>query len=153
MSSWYKIDSFSQLFTRSRKWEVWSPDCKSFFFIAELSSARSARSGATSVRKFGNLCILEILVLRKSSVRSTSARTPLLHASGDEILHFKHTRVLALNRIASRTFRDKNNKSKADSFFPLNFNVYIDIDNREKARARDKKQRRPISLDKNMKIL
>ena len=134
MSSWYKIDSFSQLFTRSRKWEVWSPDCKSVFsFIAELSSARSARSGLTSVRKFGNLYIQEILVLRKSSVRSTSARTPLLHVSGDEILHFKHTRVLALNRIASRTFRDKNNKSKADSFFPINFNVYIDIDNREKA--------------------
>ena len=57
------------------------------------------------------------------------------------------------DRIASRTFRDKNNNSKADSFFPLNFNFYADMDNREKARARDKKQRRPISLDKNMKIL
>ena len=27
------------------------------------------------------------------------------------------------------------------------------MDNREKARARDKKQRRPISLEENMKIL
>ena len=35
--------------------------------------------------------------------------------------------------MASRTFRDQNNNSKADSFFPLNinFNVYIDMDNRE----------------------
>ena len=36
--------------------------------------------------------------------------------------------------------------NKADSFFRLNFNDYIDVDNREKARLRDKKQRRPISL-------
>ena len=43
------------------------------FFIVQLSSAGSARSGSPSIRKFGNLCIEEILVLRKSSVRSTSA--------------------------------------------------------------------------------
>ena len=43
------------------------------FFIVQLSSAVSARSGSPSIRKFGNLCIEEILVLRKSSVRSTSA--------------------------------------------------------------------------------
>ena len=43
-----------------------------------------------------------------------------------------------VNRIVSRTFRDENNNNKADSFFRLNFNVYIDVDNRERARARDK---------------
>ena len=35
------------------------------FFIVQLSSAVSARSGSPSIRKFGNLCIEEILVLRK----------------------------------------------------------------------------------------
>ena len=50
--------------------------------MAELSRARSARSGAPWVRKFGNLCIHEILVLRKSCVR------PLLHVSGYEMAHF-----------------------------------------------------------------
>ena len=35
----------------------------------------------------------------------------------------------------------------ADSFFRPNFNVYIKVDKRERARARDKKQRRPISLE------
>ena len=55
-------------------------------------------------------------------------------------------RVSAVNRIASRAFRDKNNNNKANSFFRLNFNVYIDVDNGERARARDKKQRRKISL-------
>ena len=85
-------------------------------------------------------------VVRTYGVRP-SVRPPL-HVGRDEILHFKHTRVLALNRIASQTFRDKNNNSKSDSFFPLNLNVYIDMDNRERARARDKKQRRPISLEK-----
>ena len=85
------------------------------------------------------------MVLRKSSVRGTYVRPPL-HVSWDELLHFKHPRVSAVNRIASRTFRDKNNNIKADSFFRLNYNVYIDLDNRERARARDKQQRRPISL-------
>ena len=58
--------------------------------------------------------------------------------------------VSAVNRIATGTFRDKknnNNNSKDDSFFRLTFNVYIDVDNKERARARDKKQRRPISLE------
>ena len=80
-------------------------------------------------------------------VRTEYVRPYVRPLSRDEILHFKHTRVLALNRIASQTFRDKNNNSKSDSFFPLNLNVYIDMDNRERARARDKKQRRPISLE------
>ena len=91
-------------------------------------------------RKFGSEKVVRTYGVRPS-VR------PPLHVSRDEILHFKHTRVLALNRIASQTFRDKNNNSKSDSFFPLNLNVYIDMDNRERARARDKKQRRPISLE------
>ena len=57
-------------------------------------------------------------------------------------------RVSALNRIATRTFRDKkNNNNEADSFFQLNFKVYIGVDNRERARTRDKKQRRPISFE------
>ena len=95
--------------------------------------ARSlARNRAPWVRKFGNLYIQEILVLRKSSIR------PPLHVSRDEILHFKHLRVSAVNRKASRAFRDKNNNNKADSFFRLNFNVYIDVNNGERARAREK---------------
>ena len=39
--------------------------------IAQLSRPRRARSGAPWVRKFGYLCIQEILVLTKSSVRRT----------------------------------------------------------------------------------
>ena len=62
---------------------------------------------------------------------------PPLHVSQGEILHFKYLRVSAVNRIATRTFRDKKN-NKADSFFRLNFEVYIGVDNRERARARYK---------------
>ena len=61
------------------------------------------------------------------------------------------------HRIATRTFRDKKQQQqiKADPFFQLNFNVYIiGVDNRERARARDKKQWRPeFCLKNNMKIL
>ena len=44
----------------------------------------------------------------------------------------------AVHHIATRTFRKKkNSKNKADSFFRLNFNVFIGVDNKERARARD----------------
>ena len=54
--------------------------------------------------------------------------------------HFKHPRVLTVNRIATRTSREKKNNSKAESL------VYIFVDNRERARTWDTKQRRRISL-------
>ena len=80
-------------------------------------------------------------------VRTCPYLRPPLHISLGEILHFKYPRVSAVNRIASRNFRDKiKNINNADSFFRLNFNVYIDVDNRERARDK-KKQRRPISLE------
>ena len=64
---------------------------------------------------------------------------PPVHVSRGEILHFKHPHVSAVNRMATRTFREeKNSNNKADSFFRLDFNVYTDVDSRERARARDK---------------
>ena len=67
-------------------------------------------------------------------------------------MHFKQPRVIAVNRIASMTFRDINNNNKADSLFRLNFNVYIDVQwAAEKGLKRDKKQRRPISLEEKHK--
>ena len=51
----------------------------------------------------------------------------------------------AVNRIATQTFQEKTTTTKPILSSDLNFNVYIDVDNRERARARDKKQRRPIS--------
>ena len=62
---------------------------------------------------------------------------PPLHVSRGEILHFKHSLVLTVNCTASRTFRDKK-QQKANSFFRLNFDVYIDVDNRGRAKEREK---------------
>ena len=45
--------------------------------------------------------------------------------------------VSAVNRMAARTLREKK-KKKNQSFFPLNFNVYIYLNNRERARTRNK---------------
>ena len=53
----------------------------------------------------------------------------------------------AVNHIAADTFREEKKKKKKESFFPLNFNVYINLDNRERARKKNKWQRRPISLE------
>ena len=75
--------------------------------LAELSRARSAHNEAPWVRKSGNLCIQEILVLRNSSVRSTYVRPPS-HVSQHEILHLKHSRGSAVNRTASRTCTDES---------------------------------------------
>ena len=70
-----------------------------------------------------------------------------LHVSRDEIWHFKHHFVLAVNRMVTRPdfWREKNN-NKAETFFRLTFYVYSYVDSRERARARDEKQRRRISL-------
>ena len=70
-------------------------------FIEKLVFRPSIDNGATSVRKFGYLCIEEILVLRKSSV-STSQRPPI-RVSRSKILHFKHPHVSAVNRIPTKT--------------------------------------------------
>ena len=41
--------------------------------------------------------------------------------------------------MAARTYGEKKTATtKAESFFRLNFNVYINVDNREKATARNK---------------
>ena len=49
--------------------------------------------------------------------------------------------------MATRIFREPEDDNQAESSFRLNFNVYTDVDNRERARARDKKQRRRILLE------
>ena len=59
-----------------------------------------------------------------------------LHVSWGEILHFKYPCVSTVNCIA-----------KPDSFFPLNFNVFVGVENRERARERDKKQKRSFLLE------
>ena len=88
------------------------------WLLAELSRARSARSGLPWLRKFGYLCIQKIWVLGKSPVRPYVR--PPLHVSRGEILFVKYPHVSAVNHIATRTFRDeKYNINKADSFFRL----------------------------------
>ena len=116
-------------------------------FLAELSRARSGSSAAPWARKFGYQCIQEILVLKNRPYVCTYIHP--IHVSRGEILCFKHPRVSGVvNRMATRTFREKKyNNNKADSFFRLNFNVYNNVDKRERARRSNKKQRRPSSLE------
>ena len=78
---------------------------------------------------------------RSEKIVCTNIRPPLQVSRG-EILHVKHPHVSAVNRLATRTFREeKTSNNKAGSFFRLDFNVYTDVDNRERARAKDKKTR------------
>ena len=45
--------------------------------------------------------------------------------------------VSSVNHVAARAFRGKQNKNKKNEpFFPLNFNVYINLDNRERAKSK-----------------
>ena len=78
---------------------------------------------------------------RSEKIVCTNIRPPLQVSRG-EILHVKHLHVSAVNRLATRSFREeKTSNNKAGSFFRLDFNVYTDVDNRERARAKDKKTR------------
>ena len=52
----------------------------------------------------------------------------------------------------SKKTKQNNNNNRDEFFFRVNFSVFIDVDNRTGARARDKKHERPIP-SKNMKIL
>ena len=64
---------------------------------------------------------------------------PPIHGSRDEMSYFKHApsrRVSAVNHTAIRTFREKETTQRG--VFLSNFNFYFDVDNRERARARDK---------------
>ena len=61
---------------------------------------------------------------------------------------FQTLPFLAVNRMDTRTFRESEEKQQQSRlsflFFRLNFIVYTDLDNRETARASDKKQGRRI---------
>ena len=63
---------------------------------------------------------------------------------------FQTLPFLAVNRMDTRTFRESEEKQQQSRlsflFFRLNFIVYTDLDNRETARASDKKQGRRIFL-------
>ena len=53
---------------------------------------------------------------------------PPIHVSQVETSHFKHLRVSEGNCTATWTFRKKKrNSNKAESFFRLNFKVYIEV--------------------------
>ena len=53
-----------------------------------------------------------------------------------------------------RQIKKDQKKNEADCFFRPNFKVYIGVDNRERVRARDKKNKgEQFRLKNNMKIL
>ena len=55
-------------------------------------------------------------------------------------MHFKHLARFGGKYHGRQDLQGEknNNNNKAESFFRLNFNAYINVDNREKARARNK---------------
>ena len=102
--------------------------------FAELSRLRAQRSimgkkiwSSTHPRNFGSDKVVRTYV------------SPHLHVSWGEICISSTPRVSVVNRKAIRTFREKKkNKNKAESFFRLNFNVYINLGNRERANKGNK---------------
>ena len=69
-------------------------------------------------------------------------------------MHFKHPRVSAVNGVTTWTFREKKKQSKANFFLRPNFNVYIDVNNRETKLEREIENKRgEFCWKKDMKIL
>ena len=83
---------------------------------------------------------------------------PPLHVSRGETLHFKHPARFGDKSHGHRDFKReterKNNNinKKAEFFVRLNFNDYINVENRERAKARNTQQLRPISLEEKHQI-
>ena len=74
--------------------------------------------------------------------------SPHLHVSWGEILHFKHPARFCGKPQGHPDFKRDKNNNKAESFFRPNSNVYINVDNREGAKAKYiYKKKRPISLE------
>ena len=63
---------------------------------------------------------------------------PPRQVSWGEICISSTPHVSAVNPMAIRTFREKKNNIKAESFFRPNFTVYINVDNRERANKGNK---------------
>ena len=82
---------------------------------------------------------------------STCVRLPR-HASWGEILDFKHPASFG-GKLHGHPDLDKKNNNQAKSFFRLNFNLYINAVNRERARERNKNHGDQFLWTKNMKIL
>ena len=103
-------------------------------------------SEAPWLRKFGNLSIRENLLWRQRTTerwpyrlwgRGVSQKSARLGRSMKwlrwNVCISSTPLVSAVNRMANRTFKEKKNKS----FFPLNFNAHINLDNTKRARARN----------------
>ena len=97
-----------------------------------------ARSRAPWVRKFGNLCIREILVVTWPYVRPTTC------PSAPEAYQYKQV----WKEIAWPPGNlEREEKIQSRVFFDVIFDVYTYVDNSERARASDSKQRRRISME------
>ena len=79
---------------------------------------------------------------------------PYVHTSTPSSKHpFKHPARFGGKSHGHRDFKreterkNNNNNKKAEFFVRLNFNVYINVENRERAKGRNTQQLRPISLE------
>ena len=118
-----------------KKWQ-----CKSI--LAELHARERS-----PLRKFGHLSIREKLVMTSAYDRTLTVQTlgegegSAVGPSGKEyvIAEVKFFAFQAPRSIRRWiTWAPGLLKKKNESFFPQNFNVYINLDNRQRARARNK---------------
>ena len=98
------VESFSLLLQPLPKRFYDKTELSQGFFTAELWRARSARCGAPWVRKSGYLCIHEILVLTKSSLRTYVHHFML---AGVKLRISSTPRVSVVNHMATGTLRER----------------------------------------------
>ena len=104
-------------------------------FMAEL------RAGAPQLRKCGNLRIRENLVTTRPYTERASDRPSAPQAYQCKITQstgmatqMQIPNYLEGNHMAAQTFRKKK-EQQSRVFFSIIFNVYTNVDNRERARA------------------
>ena len=120
--------------------------------IQQGFSGALAKRGQRST--MGKKIFREILVLTRNrpyGVRSYVR--PPLHVSRGEVLHFKYTRVSAVNRIATRTFRDKKQQQRSRIFHSTEFNSTLARTTEKETETEIKNKGDQFRLKNNMRIL
>ena len=120
--------------------------------IQQSFSGALAKRGQRST--MGKKIFREILVLTRNRPYGVRPYVrPPLHVSRGEILHFKYTHVSAVNRIATRTLRDKNNNNEAESFIRLNLMSVLARTTEKELETEIKNKGDQFRLKNNMRIL
>ena len=140
---------------KASNWKSPGPDAVPNFFLKQLTTLHlhllntynQATEHPENLPDWFTTAETYLLPKNKDTENPKNYRPIACLSTSYKVLTLEHPPV-SVNRRTPRN--KKKNSNEADSLFRLNFNVHIDSDNRERAKARDK---HIFRWKKNMNIL